>query len=231
MFIDTDTVIADSLPEEVSNCEIALVRDGHRPMLEIGTDVLNRSFYEKCNYSFDFSVVYFNSGVIWCKDTDFTRSFYDRWHEEWKYTLGCGVVFDQPSLNKLNAELGYVITELDGKYNLQVDNPFPIKCLVNACIIHYYNFSRPKEPSLILQQMELKDLDYRSEAIQKIIESPKEAFAPCRLVKLNGTEDLLVKSEAYKLLRSTYIYRKKLFLIIEASARTLRKVRRVLRNI
>ena len=50
LFLDTDTVIADKLPDIVSDHDIAMVRDQHGTMIERGTVDHFRNLFEKCHY-------------------------------------------------------------------------------------------------------------------------------------------------------------------------------------
>lgn len=226
LFIDTDTIIAEKLPDVVSDYDIAMVRDMHGTMIETENVDGYRSFFEKCHYSFDASAIMFNSGVIWCKDTAFSHDFFRRWHDEWRYTQSCGVVRDQVSLCKLSNEFAGAIGELADRYNVQVSRLISVKHLIHAVVIHYFNEFNHSESCYALQQPQIQKEDFRSEIIQNIIESPKEAFIPCRLVKLNGTEDQLAKTAAYKRLRWMYIRHKNVFYVIELLAKAIIKIRR-----
>ena len=228
LFIDTDTVIADALPDQISAHDIAMVLDGHLPMAErtnIGGVDFAKDIFRKCGYPFDISARVFNSGVIWCRDTDFSHDFFRRWHDEWTYTNGRGVVRDQPSLCRVSAQAGDAVAELDGRFNVQVSWPVPVDFLVNAVIIHYYNDFNHDESAYVLQQPETQELDIDSETIRQVIESPKTAFVPCRLVKLNGPGDRMAQTETYRFLLSSFNRRKGLFRFLESSVRTAKKVK------
>ena len=214
LFIDTDTIIAEKLPDVLSDYDIAMVRDMHGTMIETGNADGYRSFFEKCHYSFHASAIMFNSGVIWCKDTAFSHDFFRRWHNEWIYTQSCGVVRDQVSLCKLSNEFSGAIGELDDRFNVQVGRLVFLKHLIHAVIIHYFNEFNHSESCYALQQPQIQKEDFRSEIIQNIIESPNEAFVPCRMVKLNGTEDQLAKTATYRCLRSVYIRQKRCFVLL-----------------
>ena len=228
LFLDTDTVIADKLPDVVSVYDIAMVRDLHGTMLECGNVDSYRNLFKKCRYPFDPSARMFNSGVIWCKDTAFSHDFFKRWHNEWIYTQSCGVVRDQVSLCKLSNEFAGAIAELDDRFNVQVCRLISVKHLIHAVIIHYFNNVNPLMSCYALQQPEIQKEAFRSEVIQNIIESPKEAFVPCRLVKLGGAEDQLAKTAAYRCFRWLYTRQKRVFCVIESLAKAIVKIRRIL---
>lgn len=231
LYIDTDTIIADALPETVSDCDLALVKDAHGTMIEAGIVNHYQALFKKCDYPFDASGTIYNSGVIWCKDTAFTHTFFRRWHDEWNYSLSRGVVFDQPSLNKLSVELGGAISELDGRYNVQISYPLALQYLSHAYIIHCFNDVDHSESAYSLQQPEIKQLSFQSDRIRQIIESPKDAFIPCRLVKLDGVEDQLSKTEAYRILRVIYQRKKKAFHLLETTLKARQEVSRALQRL
>ena len=229
LYLDTDTIIADNLPDVVSDYDIAMVRDMHRTMIESGSVDGYRYLFEKCHYPFDASAMMFNGGVIWCKDTAFSESFFRRWHDEWIYTQSCGITLDQVSLCKLSCEFSGVVGELDNRFNVQVSRLISLKHLIHAVIIHYFNGFNHSESCYALQQPEILKEDFRSEIIQNIIESPKEAFVPCRLVRLNSPEDQLAKTATYKCLRWVYTRQTKVFSVVESLARAIIKMHRSLR--
>ena len=137
LFIDTDTIITDKL-SEIDEWEIPLgmVLDLHT---ETATFPNQINAWIKKLLDYDFQVPnyhYFNSGLIYAKDCSETHDFYERWHENWKVTKGRGALYDQPSLNKVNDELGgNAISVLPGIYNCQIH--FSIRYLHQAKIIHF----------------------------------------------------------------------------------------------
>lgn len=137
LFIDTDTVITNYLGE-IDNCnyDIACVPDKH---VSIG----QHSFRANIDFGARFlgwhvkdELYYFNSGVVFVRDNDFTHKFWSRWHELWKEHRH-QIKSDQPSFAKTNEEFNYPIHELDGVWNCQVvENG--LKYLQEAKIIHYF---------------------------------------------------------------------------------------------
>lgn len=139
VFIDTDTIITDKL-EAIDNldCSIAAVIDKHVVLSEHGykNDIIKYS--KKFNWKVDSNFRYFNSGIMYVKDNQISKEFYQKWAENWhKGKELYGIMIDQPSLAKTNEDMGYLIKELSGEWNCQVcENG--LKYLYSAKIIHYF---------------------------------------------------------------------------------------------
>lgn len=141
LFIDTDTVICkplDSLTSHLSpQTHIAAVPDGHLPLNEClfpPTGEVKRIFGEDCSDS----KYWFNSGVMFVRDTPEAYEFYKRWNENWTYScFEKGNSQDQPALLKTDKEFGYVIKEMPGIYNAQV--AMSLKYFADAAILHWWH--------------------------------------------------------------------------------------------
>lgn len=187
LFIDSDTIITDSL-EECDNWiwDIAAVIDRHIPVNQ------EHQYYEYiCNRAKDTGWIftkadasYFNSGVMYVKDNETTRSFYRTWHEYWQEGLKRSVFQDQPTLGKANKKFGYIIKELNGIWNCQI-MANGINFLSDAKIVHYFNAERQIEhksvfylPSNRQIYVKIKEDKFRlEESIKKMIENGRSAFA------------------------------------------------------
>lgn len=141
IFIDTDTVICKPLESLTSNLSpltyIAAVPDEHLPLAEHlfpPTNEVKRIFGTDCSDS----KFWFNSGVMYVKDTPEAHDFYKRWNENWTYScFEKGNSQDQPALMKTDKEFGYVIQELPGIYNAQV--ALSLKYFADAVILHWWH--------------------------------------------------------------------------------------------
>lgn len=141
LFIDTDTVVCkplDSLAQSLSpQTHVAAVPDGHLPLNECLFPPINevkRIFAEDCSDS----RYWFNSGVMYVRDTSEAHDFYKRWNENWSYScFEKGNSQDQPSLLKTDKDFGYVIKELPGIYNAQV--AMSLKYFAEAAILHWWH--------------------------------------------------------------------------------------------
>lgn len=135
LFIDTDTIICDSL-EEIDNidADIALVADCNGNLLLDDQSVVDRCHI--AGFANMRNQPYFNSGVMLVHDTPVSHNLYKEWYIQWQHSLNKGVNLDQPSMNYVNIQLGKLITELPGIWNCQIFfkgwNYLP-----KAKIIHY----------------------------------------------------------------------------------------------
>ncbi|MDR2410754.1 MAG: hypothetical protein LBE13_21950, partial [Bacteroidales bacterium] len=138
LYIDCDTVIADNLDCTFSDdIKIGAILDSHISFKE---HHYYRQFRdENLKLGFDSILetnVYYNGGIIFCKNSPESYTFFERWHSLWNKTLNRGNSQDMPSFNRANYESHNIITELGGEWNCQISNnglPF----LYRAKILHY----------------------------------------------------------------------------------------------
>ena len=144
LFIDADTVVGGSLVEiDNIEAEIACVPDGHRRFRELsGFDIIRQrvcSTYGEMTFDDEF---YFNSGVIYVKDTPRMRAFFADWYDIWKYSsFEKGLSLDQPALFMANKKNGHIIKVLPGEFNCQIADS--LKYFYGGLIIHFFNVSLP----------------------------------------------------------------------------------------
>lgn len=140
LFIDTDTVITDNLRDvENTNADMACVLDYHATLdQQLDGDKIRQNVQSIFNENISDENIYFNSGVIWLKDTPAVRSLFDQWNHYWKIAaFEAGKCFDQPALMIANRKCGHIIGELDGTYNCQILTS--VRYLHKAKIIHFFN--------------------------------------------------------------------------------------------
>lgn len=139
-FIDTDTVITDSLRDvENTNADMACVLDYHASLdQQLDGDKIRQNVQSIFNENISDENIYFNSGVIWLKDTPAVKDLFDQWNHYWEIAaFDAGKCFDQPALMIANRKCGHIIKELDGVYNCQILTS--IRYLHKAKIIHFFN--------------------------------------------------------------------------------------------
>ena len=212
LFIDTDTIIAENLPEHVSNADLALVREqfwvhsngvADRIFPDGYSYDIGESVYERSGYSKKEIEVIFNGGVMWVRDSEKARLFFKEWHAEWEKTREKGITIDQTSLNFVNARQGCVIEELDGIWNCQVMRPVAQKYLDNALILHYFN-GRPTGCAYLLSNEDIQRKGYLSDDVQLILSAPKKAFLPLSYLVLDGATEEVLYSKAFRALKTLY---------------------------
>jgi hypothetical protein len=138
-YIDCDTIITGDLEYAFpDNIIIGAASDCHVPLRQ---HHYYRQFRDE-NLRLGFKSVletniYYNGGIIFCRDVPESHVFFDRWHALWKETLDKGNSQDMPSFNRTNHDLHNIISEIGGEWNCQIGNnglPF----LYRAKIVHYF---------------------------------------------------------------------------------------------
>lgn len=136
LFIDTDTVITDKINEiDDWDIDIGMVNNEHRRHNQ--TD-FNVHLYEMAyGQKLPFDIPYYNSGIIFAKDTEKVHTFFQKWHQNWQELGSLLHYTDQTSLTKTNMELGRPVSEISGIYNCQIS--YSITYLHLAKIMHYFH--------------------------------------------------------------------------------------------
>jgi hypothetical protein len=120
LFIDCDTIITCSL-HEIDNYpfELGAVFEAHLKIAEYSARLFDFVQKDALLLGWDASQeeVYYNSGVIYSKDTESNKTFFEKWNQEWKNGLEKGVAIDQPSFSKANIECGHPVKRLDDIWN------------------------------------------------------------------------------------------------------------------
>lgn len=139
LFIDSDTIITESL-EEIDSCQyhIGMVYDLHNKLSEYPFETIIRD-WNKDLFGVDLknNTDQYNSGVIYSKDEPITHVFFKRWHENWVKAKEKADFKDQPSLLLTCDEMPGVVEPLDGIWNCQI--MISIAHLHKAKIIHFFN--------------------------------------------------------------------------------------------
>ena len=182
LFIDTDTIISEDLSsiDEV-DADVGCVLDYHAPLERMidgvairhrifklfGVDVSNESYY-------------YNSGVMFVKDTNLSHRLFEEWHKNWQISaFEKRQCFDQPALMVADKFCGHVIKELSGVWNCQVLTS--IQYLHRAKILHFFNntWEGKAEWSPFFDKenyVQLKQNGEISKEMKKNIKDPKSAF-------------------------------------------------------
>lgn len=194
IFIDSDTIITSplNLVDEFT-FEIGAVADAH---VCIGRHRMAKKIREWADvggWSVDDKKPYFNSGVIYVKDSDTTHKFYKLWYHFWYENYKKGLSKDQSSLARTDAEMGYVMKDLGGEWNCQLIEG-GLKYFGTAKILHYYA-ARSKSPYLFNRNEtfdDLKKTGMLSDEIKNLILNPCSAFADDSMV-ISGTNKEMLK--------------------------------------
>lgn len=208
LFIDGDTVITEPLDaiDDMAG-DICMVKDLH-------VDFANhpvKNWVEKQLRQINCPVpnIYFNSGVIYAKDTPAVHKLYSTWHSLYIQGLKQGVTQDQPSLEMANYTCGNLIRELNGVWNCQIRRN-GIRFLSNAKIIHYFNSNRDNlnyESNYILSEeniyLEIQETGSISDSTKKLIIDAKHAF-PVQSMLFVGKQLMFSSTTIYNVFAKLY---------------------------
>ena len=179
LFIDTDTIVTDSLDD--IDCiigDIGAVKDQHVLLGKTSAPRTSRISAEQDGWSWSETLAYYNSGVMFVKDSALTHKFYQVWHNKWvdKYRK-TSEHRDQSPLAATNESFQYPIIELPGEWNCQIYYN-GISYLANAKIMHYLMYGRT-HPWIFYNHdilNEIKELGYIPDKISKIVDEAKFSF-------------------------------------------------------
>lgn len=214
LFLDTDTIITDSL-EEVDEFDfnLGMVYSWHckmedRPSKKKTLKRIKRLF----NVSILNSTDYFNSGVIYCKDSEESHLFFEKWHSLWQMAKDKpGGIQDQQSLTVTVNEVGGVHV-MSGDYNCQP--MYSMKHIATAKIVHFFNLKwddNIRSPfNSIDFYLEVKKAGYIPELSKQLILMCRSTFiAPAMCIC--GDDIIIWNSNTFKFLRKVYRNHKYLF--------------------
>ena len=201
LYIDSDTIWANPIQETDFSFDIMGVLDQHVTFSKKKSKETFIKLFTETN-CFPETDYFINGGVLFSRDSDFSKSFFEQWHEKWIQTSKSGIFVDQPSLN-------YVISKkinnkhllLPGEYNCQISNSWDF--FFKAKIIHYFSSCSLENnvfgsPYILQQQSFWKQFeDSLSESyLERIITSPLTLFE----------EGIMIKSAAERNFEETKIY-------------------------
>lgn len=141
LFVDCDTICQYPL-SEIDQCpyEIAMVPDEHMRVADYPQylkDYVSR-YADKLGYDVLAEEWYFNSGVMYAKDTELVLSLWSKWHECWVEGELVGIGIDQAALGKANMLMGHLIQRLDDVWNTLIFmNPVFAR---KGKILHFWSF-------------------------------------------------------------------------------------------
>lgn len=214
LFLDTDTVITDSL-EEVDEFDfnLGMVYSWHckmkdRPSKEYAKNRIKRLF----NVSIKDSTEYFNSGVIYCKDSEESHLFFEKWHTNWQKAKDKPKgIQDQASLAVTVNELGGVHV-MSGDYNCQP--LYSMKYIATAKIVHFFNL---KWDDNIRSPFNSDEFYLEIKKAGCIPESSKQLILMCRSTFIApslcicGDDINIWNSNVFKVLRKMYRNHKNIY--------------------
>lgn len=141
LFIDCDTIIVQSLAD-IDNCnhDVAMALDQHSYVSEFEESIKQQTQLNSLKLGYDVlrENCYFNSGVIYSKDTLNAYHLWDWWHKFWLEGIKKDINIDQIALGKANLLCKHMIHRLLDEWNTLVYmNPIFI---AEGKILHFWNY-------------------------------------------------------------------------------------------
>jgi lipopolysaccharide biosynthesis glycosyltransferase len=225
LYIDCDTVIADSL-SDVEKCagSILAVPDKHAMIQEHYTYMNMYMNAKAMGYSMGHGNYHFNSGVMYIRDTEQAQDFFSLWNKLYLETWKKGLAMDQLSLNEANERMGGLIKELDGVWNVQVNTG--LRYVAEARIIHYLGYQPASRhnayfntlPFLLADEKMLREVRQQggiTEKVGEMIKRPKRAFRNSYILGDDCPAYSLLFSNHMRILKYIYVRHRKMYLWAE----------------
>lgn len=194
LFIDSDTIICSQLDSiEENKCDICAVREYNKISHFTPTDWWMNYLAEKAEIVSEIlDEPYFNSGVMYVKDTPTSHKLYERWYECWKKTLAKGLDTDQTALCWANKLEGHVIKHIDDSWNCIVKKSGK-DYLSQAKIIHYLSEHKGENYPLSKKSIyrSVKEMGGIPAFVEDMISTPKLFFV--------SYEDVLLTEQVHDL--------------------------------
>lgn len=149
LFVDTDTVITGNLSDlDNFQGEIGAVLDANVTFdKELWDDMLHSTLSNVAGHDIGNVTHYYNSGVVYMRDTENVHRLFDEWHKCWLNSVSVlDFPYDQQSFHVANDRSGNIIKEMSGVYNCQVKQC--IKYLFKAKIMHFCDCPRVETKQL-----------------------------------------------------------------------------------
>lgn len=232
LFIDTDTIICSDLTSiDTLEADVAMAYDVNRnDKLSIkDIDIIERCslINKKMNI---INYPYFNSGIIYSKDTKISHTLYEKWHKNWTIGKEQSLFSDQPSLCISNIEMGEKIQRLDDSWNWQFKYGSQIK---QPKIMHYFNPAQigdiEDRPLAYLLYNEIKKRGLNIAYIDKLLDNPTTVLKT--ILEINKTEFGLMCASP---LTEMYFNRRKIYTLCESLGKRIRlidnKIKRIFKK-
>ena len=135
LYVDADTVWNVPVVETDFTHNVMGVLDGHCLLAEHPLKKGIEEDFKKVNYNPEVDK-YVNGGVLFSKDSEVSKKFFDLWHEKWWETSSSGDFIDMPSLNYAVKQIGDSFALLPDVYNVQISRSW--EYFFDAKIIHFF---------------------------------------------------------------------------------------------
>lgn len=222
LFIDCDTLICERLPEIDSyDYDVAMVanENGDGKLTPFAIKFAKQAGFTPSNKQF-----FYNSGVIFTKDTDTALSFFSTWHRRWKESTKKGVSRDQPALRQADMEVGWIVKELDGIWNCQLRKHSGYSFLQKGKIFHYYTYEQSFFRLFLFRH--IKQVGTLDSSISKLAANPRSIGYSVFSIKDERAIGFIL-SDMFEIYDSTpklYAFLNSLACILRGPVRTLSRL-------
>lgn len=179
LFIDTDTIICDKL-NDIDNIkwDICAVRELNKYNKFTDKEPWMHQLAKKVGIEKElWGEPYFNSGVMYIKDTELAHDLYAEWHSLWLEYSKKGLNTDQTPLCMANKKTGHPIKHMEDKWNCQVkyDGLYHTS---EAKILHYFYGMEENEYFFSKHSIfyTIKEIGYIPSFVKELIQSPNNAY-------------------------------------------------------
>ena len=178
LYVDADTVWNAPIDETDFTHDVMGVLDGHSLLTVHPLKKEIEEDFKKvgCNPGVE---RYVNGGVLFSRDSDVSKNFFDLWHKNWLETSKSKYFIDMPSLNCAIEKIGDGFALLPDVYNVQVSRSWEF--FFDAKIIHFFTGWQNEyfESPYVFQKKEFwKEIREKglSESVYAKITKPLAAF-------------------------------------------------------
>ena len=227
LYVDADTVW--NAPVEMADFthDIMGVLDGHCLLTDHPQKKGIEEDFRKvgCNPEVE---KYVNGGVLFSKDSDVSRKFFEMWHETWRKTSVSGCFIDMPSLNYAIKQLGDSFALLPDTYNVQISRSW--EYFPHAKLIHFFTGWRNdcfESPYLFQKNSFWEEVQQNgiSESVSVAINNPLRSFE--KTLGVYGQDERMFRDTAlYGFLVDIYIKKdkRKTFYLLESMMKKIKKI-------
>ena len=216
LFIDTDTIIARDLSNiDDTNTDIAACWDSHSPFKTNPYRDMCISHGKRLNWPIENEESYFNSGVIFVKDSPQAHEFYKKWHQNYLEGTEKRVFMDQPSFAKTNYEMGHIVKTLPDVWNCELKHG--IRFLRDAYIVHYLCTNKEGGEAFLLNNLDVfEKIKETGELPEEVIKTINDPFCGLPNVSwLRSIDDLTRHQNRCSQMLESILNRPKLFRTLE----------------
>ena len=220
LYLDCDTLVCEPMNEiDSMSAAVGMVSDEN----DISITADKKELCMRAGFIVAGNNQYYNSGVMYVKDTKAAYELFLKWHECWLQSLQNGVNQDQPALNYVNESIIYsTIDAIEGIWNCQIYSPKGLEFLPTAKIVHYFAHTNSILRSSLFSH--IKNNQGLESISERIAKAPKTIGFTTFTARDSRVYDYLFSDDFYYYDAAPSIYKKSMVI-----TKLLFKVARLLR--